>query len=132
MISNLNLRLATLALASSFMAFTASAQSPSDVTVTFSNDTTCSNTTYPYEKNLDSDPCDGSCMFLPADTFISISISDQLNESTCYFWPNGNCSGPYKDYAKAGCTITEIPVTQTLDGLNQFDLSARCYRGACN
>jgi hypothetical protein len=131
MISNLNLRLATLALASSFMAFTAAqntvSANDSIIGIVAFCSSGCNDNSescklvYEYKEDLSINPCNGTCMTL--DSFESLFIHDRLDESTCYFWKNTKCDGTYSTFAKDRCT-TGINSDSSL-------LSAQCFRGLC-
>lgn len=126
-----------LALAASFMVFTASAQDDSagsdDGSVVFSTNSGCLGLTQDYSVNLVQDGCSAPCMQLSelgTGSYVSVNIADSTEGSiTCYVWEDdgSNCtdSGSYTSYARVG-------VDQT-DGCFPFPNigSVQCYRGLC-
>lgn len=128
MLSNLNL--ATLVLASIFMAFTASAQSFNGE-VNFSPDGACQEPGGTSYGNLVSDPCGGHCVTLLEGADVAVSIIDTQHESTCYFWTNPNCNGPF------AISINDVNGPSNGQTCNSIGLptdssrSVKCFRGTC-
>jgi hypothetical protein len=141
MISNL----ATLALASSFMAFRVTASGPSlnDGDVSIYADTDCKKGFYAeYPDNLLKNPCnrDGTCKELlpvpdgsPSQSVLIVNnlkefVSDPEHVITCYIWMAVGCLGQFQFLARValnsttGCFFT--------NEVGDFG-SMKCYMGSC-